>query len=407
MGGETIAYRLGRHVLFFEVILIIAVPFTIIGIIAGQIKFQVKKMDLLVLAFAYLALIPMLISFDTLYESARIYRHTVIVPFATYFVIRVLIKNFLQFQMLLVVLLVPVLIEALLLIVNFASTGIRVEDDTKFMMPKVNLSVVIAWGLAIAIFLPQITKSRISFFVKWGILLSLLTALIASAGRTATFSLIVGTMSAHFLLGRAWFKRWHHTIYYGLIICVFSGSFVFSDWLKSDVSVKSSTYEDRYSISRLSSTRQLQEDFYGRIELWKQVIILGMESPVFGRGLNFFDKDVKSKAAHSHNLYVTLFVGSGLLGLLVMVSIFTHAFNQLHDAYRISQNGSSQGIVKLTFVLGFILTFISFSNDLNGGLYPFFYLYLALVVLAESMARDEERYFPNTYFVSFNNGHTS
>lgn len=386
--GENSTFRLLGHILFFEITILIGIPIIVIALLNGSLKFKMQKMDILIVVFMYATLVPSIVYWDTMYESLRVFRHTMLSPVLVYFMIRVCMQNAFQIRMMLLSLIPAILLESLILINYFLSTGMRVENHTIYLMSKVILSVAIAWGLAIIVLSPQVSKSSFGKLIHIFIFSVLAVALIASAGRMATFSLIIGLVIIYKFFKKKWFRRVFNSVYLSMIAGVFIIPILFS-FSQGQSGHASSTQEERYSISRLASTGQLVESLGSRTLLWKQLISYGSESPLYGHGLDFTKKLSKLGIGHSHNLYINTFVSSGVLGLSMMIMIMLHGFNLLHVSIRNAKNPLNIRLTQLVFQIGFTMMLIGFSNDYIGGLYPFFYVFLALAFLVSKLVEME------------------
>lgn len=83
----------------------------------------------------------------------------------------------------------------------------------------------------------------------------------------------------------------------------------------------------------------------GRTWIWEVAVRGGMENPLFGQGLGFWSLENRlrwglSGAAHAHNLFLDVFVRSGLVGLTTLLVFLYFVFRYSIRATRYTHAGS-------------------------------------------------------------------
>jgi O-antigen ligase len=83
----------------------------------------------------------------------------------------------------------------------------------------------------------------------------------------------------------------------------------------------------------------------GRTWIWEMAIKGGLENPLFGQGLGFWSVENRlrwglSGAVHAHNLFLDVFVRSGLVGLTTLLVFLYFVFRYSIRATRYTQAGS-------------------------------------------------------------------
>lgn len=71
------------------------------------------------------------------------------------------------------------------------------------------------------------------------------------------------------------------------------------------------------------SHKLFHKNFYsGRESIWKEVIKFTLNSPIFGNGYGFKSSNITSSGLMPHNVYLEVFLDSGVIGLIALLFIF-------------------------------------------------------------------------------------
>lgn len=372
-GGDTYTYKLGGYLLFYELPLAIAV-FILLTVRINLIsKLRVTKQDILVVVYSWFMLIPIFGSWETLYESMRLYRHDILIPLILYFVYKVSVTNKRQVQVGLLALSLPTIYFAIKSLMYTIETGQRAMGYG--LMGSSVVSVFVACGVCILLFSAAPRSKFFYRILRYIGLVVLVCGLISLMTRLPTLALLIGVFMAIVLLRKRWFQKVFVVGFPLLVILLFT---IIILTPSTDLQIKDSrSYEEGHSISRLTSTEGYISDVKNRIQLWKMIVETGLDSPVFGNGLNYVSK-LKMSVSHAHNTYVNIMAGSGIVGLLLFISIVIVFYNNIFYTLRISPDKQTISVCKIVFVCAFILLSNAFTNALVSGLYPLLFVFLAM-----------------------------
>ena len=117
----------------------------------------------------------------------------------------------------------------------------------------------------------------------------------------------------------------------------------------------------------------------GRFEIWEKAVRLSAESPLYGFGsyMQYFKLGEKmgGRMRGTHNLFLSVLLGSGLAGLLCFLYFYVRAFKAIWSC-------KAQGMGRIVFAW-FVLAFFG-ALSLNMESMKWFWIVLALSLAAEN-----------------------
>lgn len=374
---ESYRYKLAGVFSFYEVPILILFPFVILAVSTSVFRLKMRKIDVLLVALLLISLVPIVINWGHLYQEAREYRVRLLSPFIAYMVYRACIRNIYQLRISILLILVPIIFQALMVIRYYLENERRFEPGLDMLMLPVILSFYLVSGLSV-LFYMEFEKWRKPLWkmVRIGVIGILFAALIMAAGRMAVYGLLLGILIVPFIR-KASVQR---IFIVGLLSSILLLLLITAVTPEKDLVIEpQSTYEERWAVSRLVSEVQAVENIRQRLLFWKILIRDGMESPLFGHGLTAFDNlKLKSGATHSHSLFVGTFIASGLLGLILVIAIIVTNYRVLFFTITATTDRNMISISKVLFLSFFVLTLIAVTNDFKGGLDSAFFLFMAM-----------------------------
>jgi O-antigen ligase len=118
----------------------------------------------------------------------------------------------------------------------------------------------------------------------------------------------------------------------------------------------------------------------GRFEIWKRALQLSTESPVYGFGSTMhmpkLGQRTGSKQRGTHNLFLSVLLGSGMTGLLFFLCFYVRAFKAVWAC-------KAEGMGRIVFAW-FVLAFLA-AWSLNMESMKWFWIILALSLVAEKV----------------------
>ena len=292
-------------------------------------KVKLIKLDKLVYFYFILSLISTLVDLANIYDGLQSFRWTVLPPVIFYIIIRSEFKNISYYTKYITIMPPGILLYAILFIKDKAlSDFTRSYVDEHGTIRLISLAYCFALGLSILQYLIKINTIRILTAILLIIALSL----------TLTRAIIIGTLIMFFfnyLLSSFTNYKLNLNKNY-LAIVIFSFFFFLLNYTKSE----SDIYDKRelrmlqQGSERMISFDLLKEDINDRLFMWGLFLDPQFDHNfLVGKGLANttigFNKDLEQVYGSAHNFMITLFRRSGLLGVLLFISIITTSVNYL------------------------------------------------------------------------------
>ena len=328
-------------------------------------KVKLIKLDKLVYFYFILSLISTLVDLANIYDGLQSFRWTVLPPVIFYIIIRSEFKNISYYTKYITIMLPGILLYAILFIKDKAlSDFTRSYVDEHGTIRLISLAYCFALGLSILQYLIKINTIRILTAILLIIALSL----------TLTRAIIIGTLIMFFfnyLLSSFTNYKLNLNKNY-LAIVIFSFFFFLLNYTKSE----SDIYDKRelrmlqQGSERMISFDLLKEDINDRLFMWGLFLDPQFDHNfLVGKGLANttigFNKDLEQVYGSAHNFMITLFRRSGLLGVLLFISIITTSVNYLF--YSLKFHRIDNSFLKFLLFNLLLLYFLGFSNDLFTG----------------------------------------
>lgn len=142
------------------------------------------------------------------------------------------------------------------------------------------------------------------------------------------------------------------------------------------------------SYLKRGQTKERLLSFTGRTDIWKYTVGIAMDSPIIGHGFGvnrFYMGDIPnylSRASHTHNDLLEVFMSTGILGLTIFLFILVRSFKWFIKYNSLNKKFSRYTCSHVVCILSMLLIELLFETRLGGRVQPiqplFLSYYLAL-----------------------------
>jgi len=339
----------------------------------GRSNIRWGGVDVLVFLFALSGILTVAISSASIYESMRIYRYMVLAPVLLYFVMRVMRPTQRQLIVGMITFSASVTVQALVVIYYVVQFGERPAGDSWAAYPYqsvvagiVTFSVLAAMAASACLFLvPRFKGIR-----RYGMLvlgLVCVAGLLASATRASALAfLFLFPLSGWFLRRgsrRKWLVAGGYLVLATVIVAVAQAVF-----FGMSVSLGGGG-EERRAIERVIDIDEYKADISGRVAFWANLTREAFSSPVFGKGMASYDVGfgggTSFHVGSAHNMLVSAFYTSGIIGLCLLMLLWHSAFQRLNHL-RVEKPDEAW-ISRFLAMSVMVLLLVSVTNDLTAG----------------------------------------
>ncbi len=353
-----------------------------------------KTMDILVLMLGFSNLISVLVGVDSFYESARAYRYLTLGPILVYFIVRFSSIEYSILRLAIQYMAFSAAIQAMLAIRFYALYRIRPVGEIWMADPfSAWVASIVTLSLWCFLSICGVWFFRLDANKQWRKVkllifeIPLFLGLLVAATRMVTVMLV----SLFPLSGYIWSSQGRTKLFAGGILSLVAGLVVIivlnvATISKADIE---NDIDVKRSVGRVLNIELYKQDVQARLVFWGALVKKGMEKPILGHGLAARTigktQGVGFYISSAHNALVSAFYTSGLVGVVVLCSIFIHAYFLLIRAPR---TGFEQEAIGKYVLLGLtVLLLVSLTNDLSAGRGNIFMFLLALVVRLYDKAR--------------------
>lgn len=213
-------------------------------------------------------------------------------------------------------------------------------------------------------------------FIDLFLLLLALYLLLGSQSSTSAVVFVIGV----FILGSEFYRKKQGskfknvTIVALLIISILQGLLLFI----GDTSI----------VSLFFSAAGRESSFTGRVPLWKEMIKIGKQRPIFGAGYggfwignritHSFEDIFWFTPGNSHNGYIDLFVDLGLMGLIFLFLLIVKAFNNIALSYK---EEKALGTLLFTFLIMVLFHNVTESSIAKATVFLWDLFLLSVIVV--------------------------
>ena len=185
---------------------------------------------------------------------------------------------------------------------RYAASGFNANGMAMVLV----LGLPLAWYLAVSLQSDNSKTERILRIINFVYIPAAVFAILLTSSRTALFSIIP---IAWFILSS--FVRMKPITRLLLAVGLIAALYVIQPLVPQT------------SIDRLATTEEelTEGDLSGRAEIWREGKEVFWDYPILGTGGGTFKEVVAFKDKTAHNMYLTLLVETGLLGLLLFLSV--------------------------------------------------------------------------------------
>jgi len=354
--------------------------------------FRANFLDILVLVFAFTNLLSVLLSEDQLYEGARYYRVHVLVPVLVYAFVRLSGMELRQVPRVIPWMALVVGGLSLQLVSYFITAGSRPltdATDTGFMN-LVSFGYWCAFIIAAGIFsLAEYSKLK-RYSIIAPVLLLVLAALVISANRASTLSLLIVFPFLMSPLG---------TRHGGRVLQVASIGFLVFVLLLVATGPMLAEIFDLGNVDRLEA-RQIDRilnidlwisDGIGRALFWRDIVVESLSSPILGQGSAAYTIGRQSllgvSFASAHNVLVSQFVVGGIIGLGLFLSLLIVSVSYLARCRMRELPSDTRAGVKCVWFALFTMVLVVCTNDVTAGRGTVLFALIALTANLEKSRR--------------------
>jgi O-antigen ligase len=120
----------------------------------------------------------------------------------------------------------------------------------------------------------------------------------------------------------------------------------------------------------------------GRTDIWTESVRLFMDSPIYGFGYRMHQFKLGERTGHeqrgTHNLFLSVLLGSGLLGFSLFLYFYAHSFKAIWSH-------KAEGVNPIVFA--WFLMALAGSLTINTEIAKWFWLVVALAISAGNQSR--------------------
>ena len=225
---------------------------------------------------------------------------------------------------------------------------------------------------ACVLFLLEAAEPSAKVWLRRSILIATGLALIMTQSKTSILAAFVGLLMIFIVRVLAKNRDqsgYSREIVIGLLIvsstlfAVTAVWVMFYDWGISTVLNRSLSANAVYGLSNAT----------GRTDIWEVAIAAGMENPLFGQGVNFWNEQVRlraglSGATSAHNLFLEIFSRAGFVGLLTLL-IFLYYLVRYSIRASAMTRGGSIALMMAFFVRAMFESTIDSDTVLSGSFF--------------------------------------
>lgn len=341
-----------------------------------QAKTRVRwnSLDVLVFLFAFYGIVTVAISSSTTYESMRIYRYMILGPALLYFIVRVMQPNQRQLAKGMAIFSALVAVQALVVIHYVITHRVRPETGAGWELYQyqgvvasiVTFSVLAVMAASASFFLAWRARGvkRYALLLIWFVCTA---GLLASATRASAFGFVLLFPLSGWFLRRAFRRKLLVTTGYLVIIGVMlSIAFMF---VSGPNIALGGGGTNQNAIERVVNIDEYKSDIMGRVAFWVGLVRQGSSSAIFGKGMASFDIGTSGGTSFhvgsAHNVLVSTFYTSGLIGLLIILLLWRAAFRGI---YQLNLDvPEERWRARFLMVSIMVLLLVSVTNDLTAG----------------------------------------
>lgn len=354
--------KIGGHLLLYETVLIISYFIFVIFLALGALNMKITKLDILVLIYAFVNLIPAIIGWNHLYASAWEYRYAILSPLFAYFAIKFYFDNIWQVLCSYIFFMLPLLFQFFIIVSFFILHGHRPTAENQ--ISGVPLSLMFAIAVVHLYTIKQFLSSKLLKLLAVVLIGMFFMGMVITMSRSPFLALMLSTVTTYLIFKSHFLQK----IFIGsfvMLILLFLSVLLFAP--SSTFNQKGTTVspEVRKSLGRLTSPDFYTQEAKGRMAFWQTLYKHGLNKPLFGFGSGAF-KEIKASnmPAHPHNFIIHSFLNSGFLGLSLLVSLLITCYRSLFKSlHRFAASALFTQTAKFFFIVFTLVIFVGFTDD--------------------------------------------
>lgn len=122
--------------------------------------------------------------------------------------------------------------------------------------------------------------------------------------------------------------------------------------------------QDRITMTYETEGGELDASASSRLELWEHALRVGMQDPLLGVGFDSFRYYREgAELRDTHNIYLRSFVDTGIVGLLLLVSLWLRALLAGHELFRATQEPLLSGLGLGTAMMMLVVLLVNLFGD--------------------------------------------
>ncbi len=122
--------------------------------------------------------------------------------------------------------------------------------------------------------------------------------------------------------------------------------------------------QDRITMTYESQGGELEASASSRLEIWEHAYRVGMQDPLLGVGFDSFRYYREgAELKDTHNIYLRTFVDTGVVGLLLLLSLWLRAMLAGHELFRATQDPLLSGLGLGTAMMMVVVLLVNLFGD--------------------------------------------
>ena len=362
--------------ILYECIAALLILWVLVLFAMRSISFKVNHTDIIILAFVFFSLISVILGIDSLYTSARYYRHMILVPAIVYFLIRSLFRRIYDLDKSILLLALVASIQVVFTLALYIKTGERPRG-------AVGAQSLITIGMlgAFAIFyffenLRRVKNLNSKIFLIL-LLLFLYFGIYTSMTRAAILGVLIIPLIRRITFRKIIFQRFFVSflVFANLSLIIISYVYYNPSQTHYDPNRKYRSVELEKQIDRVTNIDRYIEDFELRLKQWGYVLEVAIKQPILGHGATFY-RYARGGVSSAHNIFVSSFMTFGIPGIAFLLILIVSTYSNIFSLQ--TEDPIIKSLRNFIFACFTLMIFIGTTNDFTGGRANIFFLLMAL-----------------------------
>jgi len=361
IGGPTMPY-----IRLYEIFALLGLMMAFLsGGAATQQSIQWNAIDLCFVAYIFSGLLSMLFGMDQIYVSARDYRNVYISSLLVYLAVQFCFENRKQIFFSFWFFVVALITQLVIVLPNFFRTFERPEG-IPLMLSLVTLATLAAWMICYLLCVAHRNEIYSTSWWKSALLLPpMLLLLLITYRRAALYGLFAALPISYAAYRIKLVRKCFVPVSVILLISFFFTLVFANPTMFKGTRQEQNMYESsKRTFERLTSVPTYIADIKMRMQLWNKCVRDASNTfigALFGNGQDAYRSYGLSTP---HNIFVSMFVTSGIIGLVTFAIL---NFSLVHYLLKIHLFHDNEWLGIFLLCCYLVLFFVSATNDFSGG----------------------------------------